>query len=188
MHNISARKSVYSTKFCNLIAKTVGSGEIEPYYSIKLNDYVAILAVTENNEILLVRQYRPAVESFTLELPAGLLEVGEDPAEAAQRELAEETGFIADKIEYLGCLYTDTGRLDNRMWCYFAKGVKPRKIAQPVEDGLECLICPLSNLEKMLAKGEFTHALHLAVFFLALSKGKLPLLCEANQMSFSKCP
>src|SRR3954449_3673128 len=65
----------------------------ETYHSVRTPDYVVALAVTPDGGIPLVTQYRPALEAFTLELPAGLADAGEDPAETASRELLEETGF-----------------------------------------------------------------------------------------------
>ncbi len=76
-------ESVYSTPWFDLIAKTMREGE-PPYYSLRLPDYVGILAFTPERRIIAVRQYRPAVEQYTLELPAGLV----DPGEAPERLLA----------------------------------------------------------------------------------------------------
>ena len=63
----------------------------ETYYAIAQPDYVAVLAVTPDQRVLLVRQYRPAIERFSLELPAGIVDPDEDPLETAKRELLEET-------------------------------------------------------------------------------------------------
>ena len=143
---------------------------------MKVRDYVAILAVTEHEDILLVRLYRPTIEEMSLELPAGLVEDNEDPEKTAKRELLEETGYIAHEIEYLGCLNTDTGRLDNRMWCYFSSGVSLQDPAWEPEDGVQRVVYSMADLKQMIEAGEFRHALHLAALFLAQNKGKLPLL------------
>ena len=139
-----------------------------------MSDYVSILALTERQEVLLVRQYRPAVESYTLELPSGHVEEGETPMEAARREFTEETGYQAANVELLGCLLPDTGRLSNRMWCYFASGATPRCPAPVIEPGIELVVCSQSDLMRYIAEAEFDHALHLAAVLLAILKHRLP--------------
>src|ERR1700687_2612926 len=92
----------------------------EPHYSLRTRDYVGVVAVTTNGELLLVRQFRPAVWETTLELPSGHVEPGQTPEEAARTELLEETGHEANSFELVGDFSPDTGRLGNRMWCFFA--------------------------------------------------------------------
>ena len=121
---IEKREIVYETPFCSFVAKTVcGQDSSSPYYSVDLPDYVAVVALTDHQELLMVRQYRAAVEQVTLELPSGCLEHGESVEECGLRELQEETGYVADQVEMLGWLVPDTGRLGNRMCCLFAGNV-----------------------------------------------------------------
>src|SRR5437763_11391084 len=104
------RRVVYSTPWFDLVAKSL-AGHDQPHYSIRTTDYVSVVAVTRQRRLLLVRQYRPAVEGMTLELPSGHVEPGETPEEAARKELLEETGHVADRFELLGEFSPDTGRL-----------------------------------------------------------------------------
>jgi ADP-ribose pyrophosphatase len=171
---IIERNTVFSTPWFSVVAKTTSAGNGAPYYSLQLADYVCVLAVTEQKEILLVRQYRPTVEGYTLELPSGMLEAGESPVETAKRELVEETGYQAETIELLGCLVPDTGRLSNRLWCYFAENVRLSKPEQPLEAGIELVICTQRDLVRYILEQRFNHALHMALFFLAIAQGKLP--------------
>src|SRR3954470_15097001 len=87
-----------------IVRHVVFSAESAPetYHSVRTPDYVIALAVTTDGRIRLVSQYRPALEAFTLEPPAGLTDPGEDPAENALRELLEETGFPTRAIYPLG--------------------------------------------------------------------------------------
>src|SRR5258708_12836834 len=105
----------FATPWFQILGKTMREGE-EPYYSLKLPDYAAVVAITEEQHVLIVRQYRPAVEHDTLELPSGLVDPGETPEEAARRELLEETGYEAGEVEVLGGMDPDLGRLGNRIW------------------------------------------------------------------------
>ena len=164
----------FHTPFFDLLSKTIDPGE-EPWYSLRIPDYTAILAITPEQKILVVRQYRPAVERYTLELPAGLLDQpGEEPETAARRELLEETGFEADEMEPLGAMFPDTGRMTNRIWSFLAKGVR-RVEGQTPEPGMEVLEYSLPDLTRAILAGEFDHSLHVAPLLVAMLQGKLKL-------------
>jgi ADP-ribose pyrophosphatase len=147
------------------IKKTVSfpheSGE-QIYYSIKPSDYVAVLAQTPDGKIIVVRQFRPAIEAFVFELPSGHVEDGETPEEAIIRELAEETNCRAGNVVLLGENYPDTGRLENRQW------------ADPDKNGgIEVYLVSQRELFEMINEGKFRHALDLCVVALAISRGYL---------------
>ena len=163
----------FSTPWFDLVAKTMRPGE-EPYYSLRLPDYVVVIAMTTDERVLAVRQYRPAVEQYTIEFPSGLVDAGETPADAARRELLEETGYEADQIEILGPMSTDNGRLSNRIWSCVATGVRPVPGRGP-EDGIELLSFSIPELATAITEGSFDHALHIAVLMAAVLRGKLRL-------------
>jgi ADP-ribose pyrophosphatase len=168
------RENVFSTPWFTVIAKTVDTATA-PFYSLQLLDYVTILAITESQRILLVQQYRPAVERFTLELPSGHVELGEQPETAAKRELIEETGYTGESIELLGSLVPDSGRLSNHLWCFFAENVKQTTPNPTLEHGISLVTCTLAELQTYMQTNEFDHALHLAVIMLAIAKQKIRL-------------
>lgn len=85
---------------------------------------VGIVALNENNEIALVKQYRKAVEDFLLEIPAGKLEVNESPEECAKRELIEETGFKCKDVTKICEFYTSPGFSNEKIYLYLAKDLE----------------------------------------------------------------
>ena len=172
---IVSRREVVKTPYFALVAKEVAGGRPDdPYYAVETLDYVTVVAVTAREELVLVRQYRPVVESYCLELPSGHVDRGESPEASARRELFEETGYTAESFEQVCHAKPDIGRLGNRMWCYFARGAHPAQGPWTPEAGVERLLCPAERFRGLLRTGEFDHALHLAALLMVLVKGKLP--------------
>ncbi len=173
---IASRSIEFTTPWFDLVAKKMDNND-PPYYSLRMSDYVAVLALTAQRQVVLVRQFRPAVERYTLELPSGTLESDETPEQCARRELTEETGFHSEQLELLGTLLTDTGRHENRQWCYLANPVAPLNAACQPEPGIEVVLVHWSDLFAMVCKGEYDHSPHLAVLLLALAKhGQQPAM------------
>ena len=137
-------KSVFKSPWCELVAKTMSPGE-PPYYSLQLPDYTAVIAITPERRVLAVRQYRPALERYTVELPSGLVDGDENPETAARRELLEETGYEAGEMQALGAMTPDNGRLGNRIWHFFAPAVKKLEVHTP-EARVEVLSYSLPEL------------------------------------------
>ncbi|GBE16563.1 ADP-ribose pyrophosphatase [bacterium BMS3Abin15] len=161
------------------VRKTVlmpGDSEHKTFYSIKPSDYVAILAQTSEGKVIVVRQFRPAVEDYAYELPSGHLEKGETPEQAIMRELKEETNCLANTVVLLGENYPDTGRLENRQWAFYSKDIEVNEFpALSENEGIEVCLVSLKEFFKMINKGEFKHALDLCVVALAISKGYLKI-------------
>jgi ADP-ribose pyrophosphatase len=144
----------------------------EEFHSLRQSDYVSILAVTRDGRVPLVRQYRPAVERMTLELPGGLRENDDTPEATAERELVEETGLnLVSPLFLLGCLAPDTGRLENRLWGYFAQTEAEEINGWEPEPEVERLLVPRRELRDWILTGQFDHALHIALIGLAVMHG-----------------
>jgi ADP-ribose pyrophosphatase len=167
MTQIVDRKVEFVTPWFQLVSKRV-AGESAPYYALRVQDYVCVVAFTDQDELVLVRQYRPAVERHTLELPSGHVEPNEPPAESARRELAEECGLDAPRLELLGTLISDSGRNENKIWCYLAAKVSPLGAAYVPEPGVERILVPRVKLPELIATAEFDHALHMGALMLAV--------------------
>ncbi|RHW41180.1 NUDIX hydrolase [Neobacillus notoginsengisoli] len=95
---------------------------------------VAVIAVTDDNKIILVEQYRKAMERTMVEIPAGKLEKGEDPKECAHRELEEETGYECKELEWLTSFYTSPGFADEIIHLYIAKGLSKKENAASLDE------------------------------------------------------
>jgi ADP-ribose pyrophosphatase len=161
----------FATPWFQVLAKTFKDGE-PPYYTLRIPDYASVLARTAEGRIVIVRQFRPAVDRYTLELPSGIVDPGESPTETARRELLEETGYQAGEIEVLGAMEPDTGRLGNRIWACVADGVRRVDGAVP-EEGIEVETWSIDELIAATIDGRFNHALHVAIVWLARLKGML---------------
>jgi ADP-ribose pyrophosphatase len=170
----------FSTPWFDLLARSL-PGSPSPFYSLRLPDYVSVVAETSDSNIILVRQYRAAVDRITTELPSGHVDAGETPEAAALRELEEETGHTADRLSLAGVLAPDTGRMGNRMWCFYAKAHKMDP-APPPEQGVEPHAYGAAQLMELIANREFDCALNLAVLFLCVARGFL----KVGQLSDSE--
>jgi len=115
---------------------------------------VGVVAFTDEGKMLLVKQYRKAIDRVILELPAGKLEVNEEPRETALRELREETGYTADKLEYLLEFYTSPGFSTEKIYLFLAKGLT--KGEQELESGefIQVEDYSIEELNKMIDRGE----------------------------------
>jgi ADP-ribose pyrophosphatase len=149
-----------------------GMSRPEAFHSLRQADYVTILGVTPAGEIPLVRQYRPAIERESLELPGGLRDGDEAPLETAIREFAEETGYrVAREPVLLGRLVPDSGRLENCFWCYFAELCEAPDTDWRPEPQVERVVMGKGELRAALCDGRFEHALHIGLIGLAVTRG-----------------
>jgi len=173
--SITGKRSVFETPWFKLIEKSVGD-EAALHYSIRTLDYVSVFAVTKNGTFPLVRQFRPAIEEVTLELPSGHVDPGETPEEAARKELQEETGFVANELILLGNLSPDTGRLGNRQWSFFAPGVaRDPAVDFKAQPDIEPLVYKKSLRDLILAEPAFSSALNRATILMAVAGGHIDL-------------
>ena len=115
---------------------------------------VVVLPILNDGRICLLRNYRVAVNETLIELPAGTLEPGEEPALTAQRELAEETGYRADRIEHLLTFYMSPGILDERMHLFLAEGLRPGPTALEAGEDIQPLLCSWEEAMELIRRGE----------------------------------
>jgi 8-oxo-dGTP pyrophosphatase MutT (NUDIX family) len=146
----------------------------ETYHAISQPDYVAVVARTPDGMIPIVRQFRPAVEGFTWELPAGMADEGETPAECCRRELLEETGLTARAVHILGSYSPCTARLSNRIHSFFVDA-GPYDGSKVPDDGVEHKLVTPHELSALILAGEFALQLHIGALLLAGMRGHLDL-------------
>jgi 8-oxo-dGTP pyrophosphatase MutT (NUDIX family) len=174
---ILSRRIVDVSPWVKIIARDVKFSQdapMETYHAVGQQDYVAIVARRPDGKILIVRQFRPAVEAFMWELPAGLLDKGEQPVECCQRELLEETGHPARAIHLLGSAAPCTGRLSNRIHSFFVGTGEPVADFQP-EPGIDVAAKSPAELVALINAGEFAQQLHLGALLLAELRGLVQL-------------
>ena len=113
---------------------------------------VAVIAVTDDNKMILVTQYRKALEKTIAEIPAGKLEKGEESLSCAKRELEEETGITAEKWTSLGSFYTSPGFADEKLYLYLAEDLKEGIINTDEDEFVEMFEVTLSEAEELMKK------------------------------------
>lgn len=118
----------------------------------------AVVAVDAQGQVLLVRQHRPAVAGRLLELPAGLVDPGEQPIDCARRELAEETGFTADRLEPLVRFYTSPGFCDELIHIFAATDLRQVAVGTDEEEEIELVRMSLEEAINQVLSGELSDA------------------------------
>jgi len=137
---------------------------------MEFRTWANIVAITKDQKVVLVRQYRHGAKKDFLEFPGGIVEDGEDPLLGIQRELLEETGYKASKVIEVGALYPNPAMQTNQLFCYLAFDVE--KVAlQNLDDAedIEVELVHVDELIRLAKNGGFSHALDVAVFFQALA-------------------
>lgn len=174
---ITSRRAIDISPWMKIIEREVAfteGGKPELYHAVAQQDYIAIVAKTPEGLIPIVRQYRPAVESLTWELPAGMVEPGEDAAETCKRELLEETALPARAVHALGTFAPCTARLSNRVHSFFVE-TGSRIEGQPAEAGIAVRLVSPAELADLIRAGAFTLQLHIGALMLAGMRGFIDL-------------
>lgn len=144
--------------------RTSATGKTGDFWILESRDWVTVVPVTRISSgaegFLMVRQYRHGADMITLEFPAGLVEKGEDPAVAAARELAEETGYRAGRMIALGEMRPNPAFMDNRCFTFLAEDLSLAGNASLDElEELESLVVESAEVEKRIGTGELVNSL-----------------------------
>ncbi|AWB45071.1 ADP-ribose pyrophosphatase [Paenibacillus sp. CAA11] len=166
-------RSVFEGKVVSLHIDTVElpNGETATREIIRHPGAVAVLAVREGR-ILLVDQYRQALGRCELEIPAGKLEKGEEPSEAAKRELEEETGYRAGKITLLHSFYTSPGFADEIIHLYLAEELTSGEASPDEDEFLELYEVSAEEAKNFITEGRISDAKTVLAFYIWQSRQK----------------
>lgn len=154
-------RRVYTGRVINLDVDTVrfpngSTGELEMIRHPGASAVVPFLSdpTGEDPQVLLIRQYRYAAQQFLYEIPAGRLDPGESPEACARRELREETGCTAQRVERLTTMYTTPGFTDERIHLFMAVGLTRGDDSREADEFIEVETMPLSNALSLVERGE----------------------------------
>jgi ADP-ribose pyrophosphatase len=144
------------------------------FFVLDAPDWCNVVAVTERDELVMIRQFRPGIGGVRLEIPGGVIEADEEPARAAARELREETGYAGSEPELICVTEPNPALQSNRCWSFLVRDARPVGGAQPDHDEvIETALVPVADLERVVREGELSHALLLVpvLRYLAMRRG-----------------
>lgn len=170
-------QKIYDGRVFKVTVDTVSEGELTYQREVVHHPGSAVIVPVHNDgTVVLVRQYRHPTVRYLLELPAGTLADGERPEAGAARELGEELGLVAERLEKLTEFFVSPGFLEEKMWVYLATGLSEGK-PQPDEDEvLEVVRLPIDDALEMIATGEIQDAKTIIGLMLAAPRVGSPLL------------
>jgi len=156
--------TVFATPWFSI--EEMDAGMAAPFHRVVGPDGVMCMVLTEAGEVVLVRQFRPAIQAVTLEFPAGGLEAGETPDQAMAREILEETGYRCRTLVRLGGGCLSPNRLSNHETFFLGTGARPVPDHRP-ESGAEVVVMTRPALRDLILEDEFVQSAALVIVGLA---------------------
>jgi len=141
-------------------------GAEHSFFVVECPDWVNVIALTKDKEVVLIEQYRQGAEEIILEIPGGMIDTGEDPEAAARRELLEETGYDSNEFICLGKSRPNPAINNNWMHHYLALDCeKTRETAFDEHESLSTRLAPLDEIPQLIENEQFTHSLAIVAFY-----------------------
>ena len=165
-----ASQEIYHGRAVNLRVDTVqkAGGTETTREVVEHSDCVAVVVVYDHDKILLVRQFRHAVEKFLLEIPAGGIEPGEEPLDSVRRELQEEIGYFPRETDRLGGFYAVPGYGTEYLHCFLATDLMPGRLVAEDTDDIELVRVSPDEIPRLIASGEICDAKSIAALLMFL--------------------
>ncbi|MDH4067833.1 MAG: NUDIX hydrolase [Dehalococcoidia bacterium] len=159
-----ATQQIYQGRAVNVRVDTVekASGIKTTREVVEHSDCIAVVALDEQGNILLVRQFRHAVDRFLMEIPAGGIDPGEEPVDSVRRELQEEIGYFPRKIDKLGGFYATPGYGTEYLHCFVATDLVPARLVAEDTDDIELVRVSPDEIPRLIASGEICDAKSIA--------------------------
>jgi ADP-ribose pyrophosphatase len=165
-----ATQQIYQGRAVNIRVDTVekAGGTKTIREVVEHSDCIAVVALDDQGKILLVRQFRHAVDRFLLEIPAGGIDSGEEPVDAVRRELQEEIGYFPRRIDKLGGFYATPGYGTEYLHCFLATDLVPARLVAEDTDDIELVRVFPNEIPRLIAFGEICDAKSIAALFMFL--------------------
>ena len=165
-----ATQQIYQGHAVNIRVDTVekASGKKTTREVVEHSDCVAIVALDEQDNVILVRQFRHAVDRFLLEIPAGGIDPGEEPIDSVRRELQEEIGYFPRKIDKLGGFYSIPGYGTEYLHCFLATDLVPARLVAEDTDDIELVRISPDEIPQLIASGEICDGKTIAALLMFL--------------------
>jgi ADP-ribose pyrophosphatase len=171
-----ASQQIYHGRAVNIHVDTVekAGGKKTTREVVEHSNCIAVVAIDEHNNVLLVRQFRYPVDRFLLEIPAGGIDPGEEPIDSVRRELQEEIGYFPRKIDKLGGFYAIPGYGTEYLHCFLATDLVPGRLLAEDTDDIELVRVSPDEIPRLIASGEICDSKSIAalLMFLFILPGK----------------
>jgi 8-oxo-dGTP pyrophosphatase MutT (NUDIX family) len=143
------------------------SGREHRFYVLETPDWINVIPITPEGKVVLIRQYRVGINAVTLEIPGGMVDAAdESPAEAARRELLEETGYAAEEIIQIGRVTSNPAFINNYTHTFLALNARPvGKTNFDSAEYIEFELADIGEIPQLIASGQISHALVIAGFY-----------------------
>ena len=167
----------------DVVRRSPKTGRTGTFQVIHTSPWCNVVALTPEDEVVLIRQYRHGLDGSCVEIPGGIVDPGEDPMTAAVRELLEETGYAGDPAVPLGAVHPNPALMGNTCATYLVRNA--RRVADPSPDEEEDIsveLVPLSEIPAWIARGDITHAMVVAAFWylMVALEARAPFTPEAD--------
>ncbi len=162
-------KEIFKTKLFTIkdIDLQLENGNEVTYQIMEKADTALIVPINSNGELILVKEYYYAINEYQYGLPKGRIELGSDDLETANKELQEEIGYKANKLDELGVLTMSPGYLTQKTHVFLARDLVPSRLEGDEPEQLEIIEYPFANFEELIAEGKLTESRMIAALFLA---------------------